>query len=464
MIKLTMPALSAAPARLRRSGLRWSCRSGDLVEARTPIASCYVRLSDAGGSDRPMPLQEEQNDLQVVLAPSSTCKITYSEGLSKGGYQDLVESGDWRSGEYVADAESVHAAGTLLPLVLAGRRGFENGEGRGSLLAGWHDKVRGFWEGEGTGRFGTVLALGTCEQTAIFRGEDTAFLSWFARAPGPAQLVAVSDERCVHSSAVLLQHFRRTPAEASAITDAVYAWIGERIGHTALRSFPAFQPESARGTLHGRWPGSQDILFAMHLLAEAVGTSPILERSEVISRGGILQMNPPDVVALTLASEFAPHFRHRRTGWIIALHGFRFGPFIGANFTEWLRRDFEPVTRTVADSQRDFAALADDVKARTGAGLLVQNLIASSAADRVSNYSWLGDAFDSSVAVIGNEANLMLSDLTRHHSIALIDSDAMAAELGVKHCPDRFHASRDLVEAQRDEVHRVLREHRIPGF
>jgi hypothetical protein len=40
----------------------------------------------------------------------------------------------------------------------------------------------------------------------------------------------------------------------------------------------------------------------------------------------------------------------------------------------------------------------------------------------------------------------------------------LAAELGVKHCADRFHASGDLVEAQRDEVHRVLRETRIPGF
>ena len=104
------------------------------------------------------------------------------------------------------------------------------------------------------------------------------------------------------------------------------------------------------------------------------------------------------------------------------------------------------------------------MKRRTGAVLLVQNLIASTAAERVSNYSWLGEAFGECVAVYGNEANLMLSDLTRAHSIAMIDSDALAAELGVRHCPDRFHASRALVEAQRCEVHRVLREYRVPGF
>ena len=464
MIELRMPPLSASPQRLRRSGLRWMHRSGDRVEAREPIAVCYLRLADSGRSDRPLPLRDEQNDLQVVLAPSNACTVTYREEFSKGGYQTLVEGGDWRAGECIAEAESLQGSGVLLPLVLAGRRGFENGEGRGSLLAGWHEKVRGFWEGTGEGRFGTVLALGTCEQTAIFRGEDTAFLSWFARAPGPAQLIAVSDERSVHSSAVLLQHLRRTPAEAIAITEAVYSWIGERIGHADTESFPAFQPESARGTLHGRWPEAQDLLFALHLLAEAVGTSPILERSEVIAGRGIVELNPPDAVALTLGSELAQHFRHRHTGWIIALHGFRFGPFIGPGVTEWLRRDFEPLTRTIADSQRDLAALADEVKARTGATLLVQNLIASNIADRVSNYSWLGDDFDQSVPVIGNEANLMLSDLTRHHSIAMIDSDALAADLGVRHVPDRYHASRELVEAQRTEVHRVLREYKLPGF
>lgn len=463
MTELRMPALSADSARLRRSGMRWLQRSGDRIKAREPLAVCYLRLSDFAGN-RPLPLREEQNDLQVVLAPSVDCQVTFPDSLSKGGYQDMVEDGEWRAGELLANAESSQDSGLLLPLVLAGRRGFENGEGRGTLLAGWHERVRGFWTGVGGGRFGTVLSLGTCEQTAIFRGDDMAFLSWFARAPGPSQIIAVSDERCVHSSAVLLQHVRRTPSEARAITEAVYQWIGERIGSADARSFSAFESDAARGTSQGRWPASQDVLYALHLLAEAVGTSPILERTEVITDLGIKEVSPPDAIALTLGAEFSPHFRHRRTGWIIAIHGFRFGPFISTGFAEWLRRDFEQVTRTVADSQRDLAALANEVKARTGAVLLVQNLIASTAADRVSNYAWLGDAFNESVAVLGNEANLMLSDLTRYHNIAMIDSDALAAELGVRQVPDRFHASGELVEAQRCEIHRVLREYKIPGF
>ncbi|HEY5263474.1 MAG TPA: hypothetical protein VIJ37_00665 [Steroidobacteraceae bacterium] len=464
MSKLRMPPLSAAPLRLRRSGLRWLRRSGDLLAAREPVAACYVRLSGSCGDGRPLPLAEEQNDIQVVLAPNTACSVNYQDSLSSGGYQDMVEGGDWDAGTVIASSESAGGSDTLLPLVLVGRRGFENGEGRGALLAGWHEKVRGSWEGEGEGEFGTVLALGTCEQTGIFRGEDMAFLSWFACAPGPAQIVAVSDERCVHSSAVLLQHVRRTPAEAKAITEAVYSWIGERIGRAEPDSFPAFQPEAAHGILQGRWPIAQDLLYALHLLAEAVGTSPILERSEVFARRGIVEVGPPNAIALTLGSEFAPHFRHRRTGWILAIHGFRFGPFIGSGLIEWLRRDFDRMPRTVEDSQRDLASLADEVRTRTGGSLIIQNLIASCAVDRVSNYAWLGDAYAESVLVLCNEANLMLSDLTRRPGISMVDSDAMAAELGVKHCPDRFHASRNLIDVQRAEFHRALRENKISGF
>ncbi len=106
----------------------------------------------------------------------------------------------------------------------------------------------------------------------------------------------------------------------------------------------------------------------------------------------------------------------------------------------------------------------DEVQARTGATLIVQNLVASTISDRITNYAWLGDAVDESVAVLGNEANLMLGELTRDHAIVMVDSDALVAELGVAQVPDRFHAAGRLVEAQRGEVHRVLRELRIPGF
>jgi hypothetical protein len=449
---------------LLRSGLRWLCPSGASVAAREAVAVCSIRLAPPRGSDLPVPFGEEQNDIQVVLAPEIAGRISHRAELSRGGFQDLVGTADWIDREAIGSIDGGSGSTELYSLGLVGRRGFENGEGRGGLLSGWHERVRAFWEGSAGGRFGTVLSLGTCEQTGLFRGEDMAFLAWFARAPGPAQIVSVPDERTVHSSAVLLQHLRRSPAEAKAITEAVYAWIGERAAVADPDGFPAFQPDARAGIARGRWPGSQDLLFALHLLAEAMGASPILERTQVLTRGGIAELAPPDAIALSMGSEFSPHFRHRKTGWMIAIHGFRFGQFVGQGVMDWLRRDFDRVHRTVSDSERDLAALAEEVASRTGAALLVQNLIASCAADRIPNYAWLGDDFAGSNPVIATEANLMVAGLTRHPGISVVDSDALAAELGVQLCPDRIHASRQLLDAQRGEIHRILRDREIPGF
>ncbi len=469
MTPLRLPPLSASPFGLIRSGLRWLRPPGAILAAREPLAVCGVRVAEsrrgARTGDGPVepPLAEEQNDLQVVLAPRAPGRVAPRADQSRGGYQDLVAAADWEAGEAIADGDA-EGGGELQALVLMGRRGFENGEARGGLLPGWYERTRASWEGDGGERFGTVLSYGTCEQTALFRGDEAPFVDWFARAPGPAQLVWVPDERTVHSSAVVLQHLRRTPAEARAIAGAVHGWITERLTAGGPDAFPAFLPDSARGRLGGRWAEAQGALLALHLLSEAVGSSPLLERTQVLTRRGVAEQPPPDAVALSLGSEFASHFRHRRTGWILAFHGFRFGQFIGPAFVDWLRRDFEPVPRTVADVERDLAAVADEVSARTGGALLVQNLIASSAADRVPNHAWLGDGHATSLPVQATEANLMLLGLTRHPAVSVVDSDALAAELGVRHCPDRFHAARELLDAQREEVHRVLRDRRVPGF
>ena len=134
MTQLRLPALSASPRRLRRLGMTWLKRSGDDVAAREPVAACYLRLSESGASNRPMPLRDEQNDLQAVLAPAEPCTVALREKFSKAGDQAHVEAGDWQSGEGIADAASLSGSGILSVLLLAGRRGLETGEGRGACL------------------------------------------------------------------------------------------------------------------------------------------------------------------------------------------------------------------------------------------------------------------------------------------------------------------------------------------
>jgi hypothetical protein len=138
--------------------------------------------------------------------------------------------------------------------------------------------------------------------------------------------------------------------------------------------------------------------------------------------------------------------------------------FVGPAIIGWLKRDFERVPRSVADVGQDLAALTDELKARTGGVLVVQNLISTAPTDRIPNYAWLGDSFSSAVPVMCAEANLMLSSLTQDYDLSVLDSDALAAEHGGRHCPDRAHPDRVLLDAQRDELHRILRARKIPGF
>ena len=103
MSALALPRLSAGSARLIRSGLRWLKEDGAALQAREPLASCYVRLHQPAGVR--VPLEEEQNDLQVVLALREAGSVHFRTGLGHGGYRDMVEAGEWRPGEVIADGD-----------------------------------------------------------------------------------------------------------------------------------------------------------------------------------------------------------------------------------------------------------------------------------------------------------------------------------------------------------------------
>ena len=60
-------------------------------------------------------------------------------------------------------------------LFLAGRRTTQLADSPSGLLSGWYDRAR-MWRGDVSGPFTTVLSLGICEQSGIFRGESDAFL------------------------------------------------------------------------------------------------------------------------------------------------------------------------------------------------------------------------------------------------------------------------------------------------
>jgi len=465
---LALPALPRAPCRPLRSSLRWLVRSGDRVRARQPVAYCNLDFAPAPGT--PRPFQEEMRELQLVLASPAAGTLALRPGFSShGGWLDLHgHSFEWDGGARVADLDEEDAGGAaaapgaaprdLLHYFAVGRRGFEPGEGRGGLLSGWLDRVRAFWPGARAEPPVTLLSLGTCEQLPMLRGEGSAFADWFAVAEGPAHLVLHTDDRVVHSSAVLLEQLRRTPAQARELLAGVQRMLAQLVERGTDDAFsPRSDGPSRRNAL------AQDLLFLQHAAAETVSPSPLLERLELFGAEGVCLAPPPALVLLSVGSEYAAHLRHRRTGWLLSTHGFRFADLSPAG-QAFLHEEFEHVPRSHADVEASLAQLALELRERTGGRLLVANLVSTTMWDRIPNYAWLAPDFERSNPVFTGDCNAMLEGLARRGLCTVLDQDAVVAEQGGRHCPDRIHASGPLPSAYRSELLALLRAAGTHGF
>ena len=118
-----------------------------------------------------MPFANEHWDLKVVLATPCSGVLRHAPDLSLGGFLDTYPFiADWTAGTPIGTLEDTSSA-TVVPLrllMLTGRRWLEPAAvDRGPLLAGWHDRGRGWWYPGGGGRFGHILGIGICEMLSI---------------------------------------------------------------------------------------------------------------------------------------------------------------------------------------------------------------------------------------------------------------------------------------------------------
>jgi hypothetical protein len=68
-------------------------------------------------------------------------------------------------------------------------------------------------------------------------------------------------------------------------------------------------------------------------------------------------------------------------------------------------------------------------------------------------------------SVRAKDLNLMLCDLARERDIAIIDTDAIAAEFGGRlSLPDGVHQNGTMQSEMRAEILHILRTRRAPGF
>jgi hypothetical protein len=387
---------------------------------------------------------EEGRDFQVALATPSGGVLRVAANASRGGYLDLLQFyQEWEPETVIATLDGVECREpqNMRLLFLAGRRATELAEDRSGLLTGWHDRVRAWW-GDRTEDMSTLLSIGICDQLGVIRGERFAFLELFGAVAGPAQVVFFPDEALVPCSAVLLQQLNRGPAEHAAIAQ-----------------------DLAQSLLAGSVvPTPADWIFAGALLA-ALGRSPFTETHDVLTPSGLTRSHAPDVAILSLGAESATILRHKRLGYAINLHQFRIES-AGKAIYNWLRGAFEPVARQPDDIRKDYCALVDALSARGGARLLIVNSMSTSGYEDLHNYSAFDHPMSKTLSSIrAKEMNLMLHDLCRERDVAIVDLDAIAAELGAAaHLPDGIHPSGPLQAELRAEILRILRASGVRGF
>jgi len=185
----------------------------------------------------------------------------------------------------------------------------------------------------------------------------------------------------------------------------------------------------------------------------------------MLARDGLRRDAGVDAVVLSLHAETGTFLRHRRLGYALKCHAFRIagtGPAVRA----WLQTNFEPVEPTPDDIRRDYVALIDAVRERSAMQFLIANCFSSSGSDDIYSYAPFDRPMRRTLTTIrSKELNLMLHDLARERDIAIVDIDAIAAEIGAAHhLPDGVHASGLLQAEARAEILRIAHARSIPGF
>jgi len=375
-------------------------------------------------------------------------RLRHAPAVSRGSFHDWQAGFPWLPDRGIAavetDTPAPPEAGTALLLFGAGRRVTHQAEVRTGFLSGWHDRARIWWGDDGApGLPPTLLALGTCDLSALLRGVPGGdFLDLHGAIAGPAHVVLQAEHTLVPTAATLAEQIRRTPAERQAIATDMLA---------GLSAGPAT-------------PVAADFFFAGGLLHGLVA-APLDERPALLTRHGLGAAARPTAVLLSLVSEARDVLRHKRLGYTLAVQEFRLKR-VGRAMRSWLRGTFERERRAVADIARDLAALVEALRADGPVTVVVKNLVSTTAQETLHGYASFDAPLSDTVASVrAQELNLALHDLARSHGVLILDADAVAAELGQRmHVPDGTHHSGPMQAALLEELSRLLVGAGLDGF
>lgn len=422
--------LGALPVKgaIMRSGVEWFCADGHVCRPNEVIGACNISVNGPVG-------QFEEEFLQIAFAPRLGGVLRKANHHQLGGFQDLLHSTKWTTGEAIAALECEDdRLAQLRCLYLASRRMNRLAADPTGLLPGWNSRARGWWGDETHAEIPTLLNLGICDASSVVRGERFAFLELFEAMDQPAHIVTLPDYSAVPYALFLLEQFNRSPAECTAIAadimDAIYAG-GSRV-----------TPD--------------DLLFAGALL-RSLGTSPMRESHDLLTASGTRKSGPPDTILLSLHAEQSIVHRHRKLGYHLNIFNHcraAAGPVLQA----WITNAFEPVPHSLDDIRGDLQQLIATVGATTGARFMILNRMSTSGLEDISFYSSVdGRLGDVLANVASKELNLMLHDLADEGALSIIDIDAIAAEIGGgTHLGDGIHPSRLLQHHARTDILRTF--------
>jgi len=432
-VALRLGNLKAEGYTIVRSGVRWLRENGQMCRANQPIGYCNLTLEPTGVRvTSPSPFADEL-ELQVVLAPRVSGRLSLAPNIARGGYLSIRTSDTWDPETIIGhidseDQRDTNKPETLRLLMLAGRRMTALADVHSGLLPGWHGRSRGWWSDTPQSPT-TLLSLGVCDATGVILGEHCAFLEMFEATETPAHFVFVPDHPIAPCVPILLDQLDRTPAQFQAICDDVRQWFGSQTNTTA-----------------------SDWMFLGTMLSVLQNT-PLKDDYSIFSTNGIQRLGAADAVLLSLAVEPQSILRHKKLGYhmhVMRHHQAAAGPAV----RNWLTAAFDPVKRTTDSIKRDYEHLIDGLHRSTGGHLMVLNRMSTSGYEDISSYMGFDAPLSDTLSnIAAKEINLMLHDIAESRDLSIIDVDAIAAQIGgAQHLPDGIHQSGAMQASLRQEI------------
>jgi hypothetical protein len=169
-------------------------------------------------------------------------------------------------------------------------------------------------------------------------------------------------------------------------------------------------------------------------------------------------------VLLSLNAEPSAILRHKTLGYrvhVLRHHQVAAGPAV----RNWFANSFEFVQRTTDDIKMDYQRLIDGIEKTTGARVIILNRMSTSGDEDISTYAPFDAPLGGVLANIASkELNLMLHDIASDRNVAIVDVDAIAADIGGgEHLPDGVHQSGVIQDLLREEILQIMRGLRPQG-